>query len=116
GKRFFRIGDKVLHNTNNRDKDIYNGEIGIVETITTEKNESTQKHVDIMICNYDGKKVKYYREDCIEIELGYAITIHKSQGGEAPIIIMPITTSHHIMLARNLYYTGITRAKEKVVL
>src|SRR5690625_414810 len=116
GKSFFRTGDKVLHNTNNREKDVYNGEIGIVKEISKERNEDNNKIIDVMICDYDGKKVKYYKEDCIELELGYAITIHKSQGGEAPIIIMPVTTSHYVMLARNLYYTGVTRAKEKVVL
>lgn len=115
GKRFFREGDKVLHNINNPDKDIFNGEIGIVKEITKEKNDKGEI-VDVMICDYDGKDVKYHRHDINEVELAYSITIHKSQGGEAPIVIMPISTAHHIMLTRNLYYTGMTRAIEKVVL
>lgn len=114
-KRFFREGDKVLHNTNNREKNIFNGELGYVKKITKEKNEEG-KLIDVMICDYDGHKVKYYRNDMHEVELGYALTIHKSQGGEAPIVIMPVTMTHKIMLARNLYYTGITRAKKRVVL
>lgn len=115
GKRFFREGDKVLQNINNVDKDVFNGEIGIVKSITREKGKNDIL-VDIMICEFDEKLVKYERKDCVQLDLGYSITIHKSQGGEAPIVIMPITTSHQIMLARNLYYTGITRAQEKVVL
>lgn len=115
GERFFRVGDKVLQNINNADKDVFNGEIGIVKSITKEK-DSEDKIVDVIYCKFDNKIIKYFREDCKELELGFALTIHKSQGGEAPIVIMPITTSHYIMLARNLYYTGVTRAKEKVVL
>ncbi|RKJ04855.1 ATP-dependent RecD-like DNA helicase, partial [Butyricicoccus sp. 1XD8-22] len=115
GKRFFREGDKVMQNKNNIDKDVFNGEIGIVKRITKEPNKENEL-VEVMYCQFDNKLVKYSREDCNELELGYAITIHKSQGGEAPIVIMPITTSHYVMLARNLYYTGVTRAKEKAVL
>src|SRR5699024_2208026 len=74
------------------------------------------KEKDVVICDFDGEEKSYNRDELIELELGYALTIHKSQGGEAPIVVMPITMSHKIMLARNLYYTGITRAKEKVVL
>lgn len=114
-QRFFREGDKVMQNRNNTDKDVFNGEIGIVRSITKELN-SDDEYIDVMYCEFDDKIIKYYRDDCKELELAYAITIHKSQGGEAPIVIMPVTTSHYIMLARNLYYTGITRAKEKVVL
>ena len=63
-----------------------------------------------------GIKVSYEKNETKELELGYAITIHKSQGGEAPIVIIPATTSHYVMLARNLMYTGMTRAKERLVL
>jgi exodeoxyribonuclease V alpha subunit len=114
-QRFFREGDKIMQNRNNMDKDIYNGEIGIVKSITKELNEDEEK-IDVMYCEFDNKIVKYHRDDCNQLDVAYAITIHKSQGGEAPIVITPITTSHYVMLARNLYYTGITRATEKVVL
>lgn len=115
GKRLFREGDKVIQNINNVDKNIFNGEIGIVKSITKEKGKNGEL-IDIIICEFDTKLVKYERKDTIELDLAYCITIHKSQGGEAPIVIMPVTISHKVMLARNLYYTGITRAKEKVVL
>lgn len=115
GKRMFREGDKVMQNKNNMDKDVFNGELGRIKKITKEFDDNN-KLIDVIICDFDGSEIKYLREDMNEIELGYAITIHKSQGGEAPIVIMPITTHHHVMLARNLYYTGVTRAKEKVVL
>lgn len=115
GKRLFREGDKVIQNTNNADKDVYNGEIGIIKSITKEENHFG-KLVDIVICEFDGKLVKYSRDEMHEIDLAYAITIHKSQGGESPVVIMPVTMQHKVMLARNLCYTAITRAKEKVVL
>lgn len=115
GKRVYREGDKVMQNTNNKDKNVFNGEMGIVKRITKEKNEDN-KLVDVMYCQFDDNEIKYYKNECNELDLGYAITIHKSQGGEAPIVIMPVTTIHKRMLARNLYYTGVTRAKEKVVL
>jgi exodeoxyribonuclease V alpha subunit len=69
-----------------------------------------------MTCDFMGVKVSYEKSETNELELGYAITIHKSQGGEAPIVIIPATTSHYVMLARNLMYTGMTRAKERIVL
>lgn len=115
GKRLFREGDKVIQNVNNPDKQVYNGEMGIIKLITQEETQHG-KTVDIIICEFDGTLVEYTREEMIEVDLGYAITIHKAQGGESPIVIMPVTMEHCVMLARNLYYTGITRAKEKVVL
>lgn len=113
GNRFFREGDKVMQNVNNKENDVNNGELGIIKSISL-KNKKQSK--DEVICNFDGKDILYKKEDLKELELGYALTIHKSQGGEAPIVIMPITMAHRVMLARNLYYTGVTRAKEKVVL
>lgn len=115
GNKVFREGDKIIQNINNINKQVFNGEMGIIKSITKEKNEHG-KEVDIVICEFDDLLVKYNREEMLEIDLGYAITIHKSQGGESPIVIMPVTMDHYVMLARNLYYTGITRAKEKVVL
>src|SRR5690625_732487 len=116
GNRTFRVGDKIMQNVNDNEKSVYNGELGIITNITKETREDDDKLVDVIIARFDGKTIKYYRDEFNQIELGYALTIHKSQGGEAPIVIMPITMNHRIMLARNLYYTGITRAKEKVVL
>jgi len=115
GDRYFREGDKVMQNVNNPELDIYNGDLGIITRIERIKDKHG-KEKDIVVCDFEGKEAIYERSLLKDLELGYALTIHKSQGGEASVVIMPITFTHKIMLARNLYYTGITRAKEKVVL
>lgn len=115
GKRLFRLGDKVIQIKNNQSKGVFNGDIGVITKISKEVNEDNET-VEKMTCDFMGIKVSYEKSETKELELGYAITIHKSQGGEAPIVIIPATTSHYVMLARNLMYTGITRAKEKIVL
>ena len=115
GNRIFRVGDKILQKKNNRDKDVYNGDIGVIRAIERQFDKDMNEHIDILTANFGGRNVTYLREDMDQIELGYAITIHKSQGGEAPVVIIPMTTSHYIMLARNLVYTALTRAKEKAV-
>ncbi|MCD5401644.1 ATP-dependent RecD-like DNA helicase [candidate division NPL-UPA2 bacterium] len=102
----FRIGDKVIQTKNNYEKGVMNGDLGLIEQIDEEG----------ISVRYNGETVEYLREDMGEIELGWAITIHKSQGSEFKNVIVPITTSHYIMLYRNLLYTAVTRAKEKMVL
>lgn len=114
GKRTFREGDKVIQTKNNYDKEVYNGDIGIIQTVTKEENDEGEK-TDVMKVNFLGRIVTYNKESTKELDMAYAITIHKSQGGEAPIVIIPATTSHYVMLARNLMYTGMTRAREKLV-
>lgn len=115
GNRIFREGDKVLQTVNDPKKEVFNGEMGIIRSITKEYNKNDQ-YVDVVICEFDDKLIKYYRNDMLELELGYAITVHKSQGSEAKVVIMPVVNEHSKMLTRNLCYTGITRAREKVVL
>lgn len=114
GQKTYRVGDKVIHTKNNKDKDIYNGEIGIISSIRTITDEegNTQK---ILVCDFSGRKVVYYQEDVKQLQLAYSITIHKSQGGQAPIVITPISMSHYRMLARNLIYTAMTRAEKIMV-
>lgn len=114
GKGFFREGDKVIQTKNNYEKHVFNGDIGIIQSFEKEYNEDGET-IDVMNVNYVGKIISYTKTDTKELELGYAITIHKAQGGEAPVVIMPATTSHYVMLARNLLYTGMTRAQEKLV-
>ncbi|GAB3051203.1 SF1B family DNA helicase RecD2 [Virgibacillus ainsalahensis] len=114
GKRVFRQGDKVIQILNNYDKQIFNGDIGIIQSVTEEKDDNGDS-IDVMKVDYGGKVISYTKKDTKELELGYTITIHKSQGGEAPVVIIPVTTSHYNMLARNLMYTGMTRATEKMV-
>ncbi|WP_067730186.1 SF1B family DNA helicase RecD2 [Oceanobacillus damuensis] len=110
GKRFFRIGDKVIQLKNNYEKQVFNGDTGIIQGFTEEKDKSG-KFVGIMTVDFHGKDVRYTKQEVKELDLGYCITIHKSQGGEAPIVIMPAITSHYMMLARNLIYTGMTYDK-----
>ena len=108
GNRIFRVNDKVLQMRNNYDKDVYNGDIGRVKEIEKE----TQK----LRIDFDGKIVSYEYDELDEIVLAYAISVHKSQGSEYPVVIMPILTQHYMLLQRNLLYTGITRGKKLVIL
>ena len=104
----YRVGDKVMQLKNNYEKDIFNGDIGYVVSADTKEN--------ILTVDYDGNRVVYEISELDEIMLAYATTIHKSQGSEYPIVVIPLLTSHWIMLQRNLVYTGITRAKQGVVI
>ncbi|MFD1363075.1 SF1B family DNA helicase RecD2 [Lentibacillus salinarum] len=109
----FRQGDKVIQTKNNYDKDVFNGDIGTIEDIKTIKSDD--ETIDVMICDFMGEEVEYTKDQLNELQLAYSITIHKSQGGQAPVVIIPVSTSHYIMLARNLIYTGMTRAEERMV-
>jgi len=104
----FRVGDKVMQIRNNYDYDVFNGDIGRVVAI-----EPLDKEVHI---RYPDKQVAYDTADLGELVLAYATTIHKAQGSEYPAVVIPLHTQHYIMLQRNLLYTGITRAKERVVI
>jgi exodeoxyribonuclease V alpha subunit len=101
-------GDKVMQTKNNYDKDVFNGDIGIVAGIN-------QKDKTLTV-SYDERKATYRFNELDELVLAYAITIHKSQGSEFPVVVMPLDTSHFMMLKRNLVYTGITRAKKLMVM
>ena len=107
-KHRFKPGDRVMHVKNNYQKEVFNGDTGIVTGVDPESREITA-------C-FDGRAVSYNPEDIDELTLGYAITIHKSQGSEYPAIVMPLTTRHYMMLQRNLLYTAVTRAKRVVVM
>lgn len=118
GKKTFRIGDRIIQTKNNPELGVSNGDIGTITSIykTTIKNDDNEQvEVDIIESDFDGRTIKHAKKCWNEIELGYSITIHKSQGGQAPIVIMPMSMSHFIMLQRNLVYTGMTRAEEKLV-
>ena len=104
----FCPGDKVMQVENDYDKDVYNGDLGVVSRIDMEEGEL---HVD-----FDGREVTYGSGELDELELAYATTIHKSQGSEYPAVVIPLTTQHYPMLQRNLVYTGVTRGKRLVVL
>jgi len=109
GDRMFREGDRVIHRKNNYDLGVFNGDIGYIRTIDTEEGGCE-------ICFApDNRIVQYERENMLELDLAYSITIHKSQGSEFGVVIIPVTTQHFKMLFRNLIYTGLTRAKKLAV-
>ncbi len=97
---------------NNYEKQIFNGDTGVI-TGFTQATDDDGNAIDVMKVDYFGKEISYTKTETKELNLGYAITIHKAQGGEAPIVLIPATASHYMMLARNLIYTAMTRAKEK---
>lgn len=104
----FRAEDKVMQIKNNYDKEVYNGDIGIIESVDAEDRTLT--------VNFDNRIVEYDVTELDELVHAYATTIHKSQGSEYPIVVMPVLMNHYVMLQRNLIYTGITRAKKILVL
>jgi exodeoxyribonuclease V alpha subunit len=104
----YSAGDKVMQIENDYDKDVYNGDIGFVDKIDLDEQE--------MAIDFDGRLVVYGFGELDEVILCYATTIHKSQGSEYPVVIIPVSTQHYTMLRRNLIYTGITRGKKLVVL
>ncbi|MDH5742065.1 MAG: ATP-dependent RecD-like DNA helicase [Candidatus Aminicenantes bacterium] len=108
GTREIRIHDKVMQIKNNYEKEIFNGDIGVVADI--DKREY-RLYVD-----FDGRIIKYDREEMNELTLAYAISVHKSQGSEYQAVVMPLMTQHFIMLQRNLFYTALTRAKKLCVI
>ena len=104
----FRAEDKVMQIKNNYDKEVFNGDIGIIESVNAE--DRTLK------VNFDNRSIEYDITELDELVHAYATTIHKSQGSEYPIVVIPVLMNHYVMLQRNLIYTGITRAKKILVL
>lgn len=100
----YRRGDRVMQIRNNYDKDVFNGDIGTVEHVDMEERTLT--------VSFDGNSIEYEDSELDELTLAYATTIHKSQGSEYPVVVMPLLMTHFVMLQRNLVYTGITRAKK----
>ncbi len=104
----FRLGDRVIQTVNDYQRDVFNGDLGLVEKIN---------RIDQAITvNFDGRPVEYDFGDLDELSLAYVLSIHKSQGSEYPCVVIPVHTQHYIMLQRNLLYTAVTRGKRLVVL
>ena len=108
GGYLFRARDKVMQIRNNYDKEVFNGDIGVVEKVDLEERALSVR--------YDERAVAYDVTELDELVLAYATTIHKSQGSEYPIVVMPVLMNHFVMLQRNLIYTGVTRAKRALVI
>ena len=108
GGTSLKVGDKVMQIRNNYNKEVFNGDIGRISKIDREEQE--------VVVDYDGKTVRYEYSELDEIVLAYAVSVHKSQGSEYQVVVMPVLTQHYILLQRNLLYTGITRGKRLVVL
>lgn len=104
----FRVRDKVIQTENNYDKEVFNGDIGQVVKIDPVEQE--------VVIRFDSREVVYDYGELDEIALAYAITIHKSQGSEFPVVVIPLAMQQYMLLQRNLIYTGITRGKKLVVL
>jgi exodeoxyribonuclease V alpha subunit len=108
GARAYRVGDKIMQLRNDYDKNVYNGDVGVVLSI--EPEEST------MTARFDEREVAFDAADLDDVVLAYACTVHKAQGTEYPAVVVPLLTTHFIMLTRNLLYTAVTRGKRLVVL
>lgn len=108
GERLFKLGDRVMQTSNNYDKGVFNGDMGRITSIN---------HGDsVFTVRYDNVNVDYEFFDAEQLTLSYAVTVHKSQGSEFKAVIMPLLSQHYMMLQRNLLYTGITRAKQLMIL
>ena len=102
-----RVGDRVIQQVNDYNREVFNGDLGTVAAIDTEEQEVTVQ--------FEGRSVTYDYADVNELALAFAVTIHKAQGSEYPVVIMPIFMQHYLMLSRNLIYTGLTRAKRLAI-
>jgi exodeoxyribonuclease V alpha subunit len=103
----FRVGDKVMQIKNNYDKGVFNGDMGLIERMDLEQQ--------MLWVRFDST-VEYNLADLDELTLAYAISTHRSQGSEFPVVVLPLTTQHYVMLQRNLLYTAVTRAKKLIVI
>jgi exodeoxyribonuclease V alpha subunit len=104
----FHVRDKVIQTENNYEKEVFNGDIGTVESIDPVEHE--------VVIRFDQRPVKYDFGELDELSLAYAVTVHKAQGSEFPAVVIPLATQQYMLLQRNLIYTGITRGKKLVVL
>lgn len=108
GNLKFKPGDKVIQTRNNYDQNVFNGDIGIVRAI-----DHANGTIEV---SFDNNQVTYDKSEMVDLSLAYAVSIHKSQGSEYPVVVIPILKAHFMMLQRNLIYTAITRGKKKVIL
>ena len=108
GDQNYRVSDKVMQVRNNYDKEVFNGDIGRITQIYPEDQQ--------LAISFDGREVTFDFSDLDEVVLAYAVSVHKSQGSEFPVVIIPVLTQHYILLQRNLIYTAVTRGQKLVVM
>jgi exodeoxyribonuclease V alpha subunit len=111
GGRSLRVGDKVMQVRNDYDRDVFNGDVGLIVAARADDDGDPVVEVD-----FDGRRVRYEAEALSELELAYAVSVHKSQGSEYPAVVVPLVMQHFLLLRRNLLYTAVTRGKRLVVL
>ncbi len=116
GETIFRRGDKVLQLENDSEHDIYNGDMGQIVAVQYKKDPGNTENDDSLVVDFDGKELVYPKKQLNQLTLAYATTVHKAQGNEFRLVIMALTSRFGLMLNRNLLYTGITRAKEALIL
>ncbi|HHU50619.1 MAG TPA: ATP-dependent RecD-like DNA helicase [Firmicutes bacterium] len=111
GGRIFRLGDKVMQIRNNYQKMVFNGDMGRITKLDPEEQQ-----IEVSFSEQEEDRILYEYDELDELVLSYAVTVHKSQGSEYPVVILPVTTQHFLLLQRNLFYTAVTRAKKMAVL
>jgi exodeoxyribonuclease V alpha subunit len=107
GGRTFRQGDRVIQLVNDYTREVFNGDMGTIQSIDLEEQELTVQ--------YNERMVTYDAADLNELALAWAVTVHKSQGSEYPVVVLPVFMPHYVLLSRNLIYTGLTRAKKLAI-
>jgi exodeoxyribonuclease V alpha subunit len=108
GGMTLRVGDRMMQQKNDYNREVFNGDLGVITGIDVEEQE--------VIAQFGEREVRYDYADLNEITLAFATTIHKAQGSEYPVVILPVFMQHYMMLSRNLIYTGLTRARKLVIL
>jgi len=119
GDSLLRVGDKVMQTRNNYDKAVFNGDLGVIAAVVREGGGEAEVEEDAarVVVDFQGTAVEYDKWELDQLTLAYACTIHKAQGSEYKgIVLVPVIREHYVMLQRNLLYTAITRARERVVL
>jgi exodeoxyribonuclease V alpha subunit len=102
------VGDRVIQQVNDYQREVFNGDLGMISSIDLEEQE--------VVVQFTERQVNYDYVDLSELALAWAVTVHKSQGSEYPVVILPLFMQHYVLLSRNLVYTGLTRAKQLAIL
>jgi exodeoxyribonuclease V alpha subunit len=114
GTRTLRVGDKVMQLRNDYDRDVFNGDLGVIAHVEHRRDEGGDE--DLLDVDFDGRLVRYPADALDDLDLAYAVSVHKSQGSEYPAVVVPLVMQHYLLLKRNLLYTAVTRGKKLVVL